>query len=275
MPSRNAPGVRPAARDRVVHAGLSLDELELLRRVSRGRWEVAGDCSSESLSADGAHAPATVSVVSLDCLESSITNPANVMSCADWRGIVLLPAISAGERQQRLARLAPLAQLVLTGLPATPEALYSALVQSRHQSVAEALVSRLGDVHSPLVTVVLREALRLDPQQFTVDLLARAVHMHQRTLRRKLGKLGPRFAPQRVLGWARLLHVAGVVHHSDRTVDEIGELLCFSAAANLHRMLSAYAKVTLQELREHADPVGLLLARLREDLRSDGSLREA
>ncbi len=225
-----------------------------------------GDAAPINVLATQAHD--TVLVLSMQWFVSTSLLTTFTQSLSDWCGVVLVPATTAAERQRWLASRVPRAQLVVTGHAGTLNAPYRALVAVRHQTIASALTALAGHVHSALVTRVLVAALSLPLEHADVASLARAVHMHQRTLRRKLARAHPSCSAQRLLGWARLLHVAWWLRDPARTVEQVSEALQCSAASNVRRMFRHYANLTPQQVRDQPGEHGieLLIVQMRADL---------
>ncbi len=123
-------------------------------------------------------------------------------------------------------------------------------------------------MHSPFVTRVLTAALFLLPDQSSVPSLARAVHMHERTLRRKLSRENVACRVHRLLNWARLLHAAWWLRDPARPLEHVAVVLQCSAASNPSRLFNSYADVTPQQLRDlpGIQGVELLIARMRAEV---------
>ncbi len=268
MSARESAQNQPVPRDRLVVIGLNHDDRDLVVGVARGQWALAFDTGSIPIHVLSQHAHDTVVITSLQWVESVDAFATHLNVFDTWHGVILLPASATPEQQQWLVRRCPLAQVVITGQPGTIIALSSALVTVRHHVVASALAAKVGHVHSALVTRVLLAALSLHPEQSDVATLARAVHMHPRTLHRKLTRAHPPITPQRLLGWARLLHVAWYMRDPSRSVAQIAETLRWSAASNLLRLLQRYAGLTTNELRAEfdVDPVDRLITYMYAEL---------
>ncbi len=268
MSARESARTQHALRDRLVAIGLSRDDNELVARVARGQWALTFDSRPLPVHVLLQHGSDTVVVVSVQWLESVDAFATHQGVFEAWHGVVLLPASARPEQQRWLVQHCPLAQVVITGQPGKTTALSSALIAVRHHVVASVLGARLGHVHSALVTRVLLAALSLHPEQSDVATLARAVHMHPRTLHRKLTRVHRSFTPQRLLGWARLLHAAWWLRDPERSLEHVADVLQFSAASNMRRMFRHYAGVTPQQLRDVPDVQGIerLVALLRADL---------
>ncbi len=268
MSARESAQTQPAPRDRLVAIGLSRDGKELVARVARGHWALVFDSGPLPVHVLLQHGSETVVVVSVQWLESVDAFATHQGVFEAWHGVVLLPASARPEQQRWLVQHCPLVQVVITGQPGTTTALSSALIAVRHHVVASALGARLGHVHSALVTRVLLAALSLHPEQSKVSTLARAVHMDQRTLRRKLSRANRLCTPQRLLGWARLPYAAWWLRDPGRSQELVADVLQFSTASNMRRMFKHYAGVTPQQLRDVPDVQGveLVVALLRADL---------
>jgi AraC-like DNA-binding protein len=255
-------------RDRLVAIGLSRDDRDLIVRVARGHWALVFDSGPIPIHVLSQHEHDTVVITSVQWLESVDAFATHQGVFDAWHGVVLLPGSARPEQQRWLVRHCPFAQVVITGQPGTIAALSSALVAVRHHVVASALAARVGHVHSAFVTRVLLAALSLPPEQADVATLSRVVHMDQRTLHRKLTRAHRSCTPQRLLGWARLLHVAWYVGDRSRSVAQIAETLRWSAASNLHRLLKRYTALTTNELRAESavDSVDWLITLVRAEL---------
>ncbi len=120
--------------------------------------------------------------------------------------------------------------------------------------ISSALLQAIGAVDSMLVRSVLSIALRCAGQGIQVADIAKALHMHERTLRRRLRAEAGALTVQDLIGWARVLLVAWHLRERDRPVVDIANALSFSAASNLHRTVREYTGVTVGALRS-ADPV--------------------
>lgn len=262
----NAARRNGVAKPQVVTAGLSTDERCLVCRAA-GRDSAVVDADDAFwVATAAAEVYGIVLVASLDWLESRSLVGLLGLTTEHWRGVLLVPASASGERQLWAAQHAPVAQLVVIGLNNSALALRDALTRVRHDSVARALVSRIGDIHISFAFYVLARALFIDQEVASVSTLARAMHRHERTLRRQLASTHPCLPPQRILGWARLLHAVWYLRYPELTVEQVTRRVHISAAPNLYRLLRTYTGFTVHQVRTtHADPIDLLLAGFRKD----------
>jgi methylphosphotriester-DNA--protein-cysteine methyltransferase len=145
--------------------------------------------------------------------------------------------------------------LVILGQSRSPDALHAALDVVRHRTVSDALRRRLADAPdlAPLATRALREAVQLLPHERTVPALARALLLTDRTLRRQLECAAPGLTPQRVLGWATLLHMAWYLEASSQwSFDRLAAHLDASSPANWRRLLRKLTGLAPSTLRTSA-----------------------
>ncbi len=269
MSTASAPQAQPIGRGRVLAIGLSVDELQLLRRVARSAWAitVSGDATPSSRSVP--HGDLVVSVVSAGWLLHALGLPGTETTLSTWHGVALVPVLLPPAHQRALARGAPHAHLVLTGQSGTIDALHEALPAVVHDVCVRDIAAVLGEVHDTFITRVVRAAITLPPHRASVPALAGQLHQGERTLRRRLAEYAPNFEPQRLLAWARLLHIASRLRDPSCTLARAIVGLRMSGGGNAGRTLRQLAGMTFSDLRgaESANPVITLLERMRIVLR--------
>lgn len=167
---------------------------------------------------------------------------------------------SAGSVDARLvATLRTLDQVHLVTLdaPDPTRVLWTALERLLAARISEVLYHAIGDLQSALIRDFMAVALCDAGCCVQVPDVARQLHMHERTLRRRLREEEVSLTPQELIGWARMLLAAWHLRERERPVADIANALSFSAASNLHRAMKAYTGVSVQMLR-HGDPVALV-----------------
>jgi hypothetical protein len=259
----------------VLAIGLCSDDLEILRRAARSRWTLSVSARVPLADLEMKLENRTVCVVSASWMLHVLQLPGTAPFFSAWRGVVLLPATLAPEQQVCVAQGAPQASLVISGMPASIEALHDALIGVEHQLRVDILLAALGDLHSPFMTRVLRASIALPPHRASVPMLARALFMTDRTLRRRLSAYGEAAKPQRLLSWSRLLHVACCLRDLSCSLERASVDLELSGGANLVRLLRDCAGMPFSALTSNrsVDPVVLLLECLHAALAGSDSSR--
>ena len=152
--------------------------------------------------------------------------------------------------------------LVTVDAPAPHVALWCALERLLAARVSSAVLREIGEIDSPLIRRVMGVALCGAGKGVTVGEIARALHMHERTLRRKLREENGSLRPQELVGWARILIAAWHLREHQRSIVDIANALSFSAASNLHRLVKQYSGVSIRTLRL-CDPVTVVASSFR------------
>lgn len=153
-------------------------------------------------------------------------------------------------------------QLVTVDAPAPHRALWSALEKLLATRISSSLLREIGDVDSLLIRRVTAVALCKAGGVVKVGDIARALHMHERTLRRKLREENCSLTSQELIAWARILIAAWHLRERQRPVVDIANALSFSAASNLHRLVKQYTGVSIRTLRK-CDPVTVVASSFR------------
>ena len=144
--------------------------------------------------------------------------------------------------------------LLTLDAPNPSRQLWHALERLLAARISSALSSAIGDIDSMLIRRVMIVALCGAAQGLQVADIAKALHMHERTLRRRLRAEAGSLTVQDLIGWARILLVAWHLRERERPVVDIANALSFSAASNLHRTVRDYTGISIRALRA-SDPV--------------------
>lgn len=147
----------------------------------------------------------------------------------------------------------PGVRLVVEDAPDGDRALWLALESALSSGVQAEIRREIGDVEPPLLRSVLFAALRVAFSEVSLDMVARGVGLHERTLRRRLQSTGGP-PPQWIVGWARLFVALWHLRRRAVSVSSVADALGFSAAPNLHRLAKEYTGRSLASLRE-GDPL--------------------
>lgn len=114
--------------------------------------------------------------------------------------------------------------------------------------ILDALGAVLTRPLSDPATTILRRALRLAHEPVSMDALATACKMHERTLRKHWTRHGlPE--PQRFIAWARTLRVAQLLDDRDSTTAAVAEALGFPSPAAMRKLLARCTGTSLARLR--------------------------
>ncbi len=255
MPSRSAARTISLPRDRIVPLGLSPAELPLVQTAAAGRFALVAPHEVRPVVLADAARHDVVHVASMSWWADHHAEPAFAPVLEHVRMVLLLPAHTTGAQQRQLAQKAPRAVVVILGETHSARALHAALDVVRHRTVADALWQQLATAPdlAPVATRSLCEAVQLLPHERTVPALARALFLTERTLRRQLECASPGLTPRRVLGWAKLLHMAWYLEATpDASFDRMAEQLGASSPANWRRLLRELTGLTPNTLRTGA-----------------------
>jgi len=100
----------------------------------------------------------------------------------------------------------------------------------------------------PRVRPLVAYGLKNSHENLTVDLAARALGVHRKTLAERCSVAGSP-PPQIVLGWCRLLSAAILLEEKGRAVDHVAHELGFASGAAFRNMLKRYTGLNPGELR--------------------------
>ncbi|MBY0489473.1 MAG: helix-turn-helix domain-containing protein [Gemmatimonadaceae bacterium] len=164
--------------------------------------------------------------------------------------------------------LAALARLAAAGvadvLPVEQPSIAHHVRSTLSRAQAESLSSRVWRLAAVNVTdsaaSLLRPALRLAHSPISLPVLANAVRMHERSVR-KYCHANALPSPQWIIGWARSLLVAYYLEESGRSIQSIATLLGYKSSSLLANHLKRYTGKTASVLREESPlrTVGRLL----------------
>lgn len=156
--------------------------------------------------------------------------------------------------------------LLTLDAPNPSRQLWHALERLLAARISAALSSAIGDIDSSLIRRVMIVALYRAAQGMHVADIAKALHMHERTLRRRLRAEAGSITVQDLIGWSRILLVAWHLRERERPVVDIANALSFSAASNLHRTVRDYTGISIRALRA-SDPVTMVTQAFQEAVR--------
>ncbi len=225
--------------------------LELVRSAARGEWRVVLGAYEEPPSSYQVERGDVLQVVSPEWLRSV---DGLEFALRDWCGLVLIDSSADAEIAHAVRRAAPSASMAVVGGARAGEAIASTLRRIRVERAAAGILAHLSPATNCIATELLRVALRLDPQSATAKMLAGALHLQERTLRKRLVAQGSSATPRQLLGWARLLHAAWWLRDPDRTIEWVADDVGVSAPPNLYRLCWSYAGLRLRDLRATTDP---------------------
>jgi AraC-like DNA-binding protein len=100
----------------------------------------------------------------------------------------------------------------------------------------------------PRVRPLVAYGLKNSHQHLSVDVAARALGLHRKTLAERCAVAGAP-PPQQVLGWCRLLAAAILLEEDGRAVDHVAFELGFASGAAFRNMLKRYTGLNPGELR--------------------------
>ena len=156
--------------------------------------------------------------------------------------------------------------LLTLDAPNPSRQLWHALERLLAARISAALSSAIGDIDSSLIRRVMIVALYRAAQGMHVADIAKALHMHERTLRRRLRAEAGSITVQDLIGWARILLVAWHLRERD---DRwwISRTHChFRPRRNLHRTVRDYTGISIRALRA-SDPVTMVTQAFQEAVR--------
>jgi len=145
---------------------------------------------------------------------------------------------------------AGVADIIPASRLASPRGMLELVQRHEAEGVAHRVWKQAGlEVNGESATL-LRHALVLAHRPVTLPQLARALRMHERTLRKHCDAYGLP-SPQHVIGWARCLMVAWYLEEPGRSMQSIADLLGFSSPAMMANHVRRYTRRTPSDLRAH------------------------
>lgn len=123
-------------------------------------------------------------------------------------------------------------------------ALTAAVTRHRSDRVWGAIAPETPARVRPLVAYGLKNSY----QHLSVDVAARALGLHRKTLAERCAVAGAP-PPQQVLGWCRMLAAAILLEEDGRAVDHVAAELGFASGAAFRNMLKRYTGLNPAELR--------------------------
>lgn len=146
-------------------------------------------------------------------------------------------------------------------------ALTAAVTRHRGDRVWGAIAPETPARVRPLVAYGLKNS----HQHLSVDVAARALGLHRKTLAERCAVAGAP-PPQQVLGWCRLLAAAILLEEDGRAVDHVAFELGFASGAAFRNMLKRYTGLNPGELRARGT-VTELARQFRAAMTSSGDQR--
>ncbi|MBX9856972.1 MAG: helix-turn-helix domain-containing protein [Gemmatimonadaceae bacterium] len=145
---------------------------------------------------------------------------------------------------------AGVADIIPASRLASPRGMVELVQRYEGDGVAQRVWKQAGlDINTESATM-LRHALMLAHRPVTLPQLARALRMHERTLRKHCEAHGLP-TPQHLIGWARCLMVAWYLEEPGRSMQSIAEVLGFSSPAMMTNHVRRYTRRTPSDLRAH------------------------
>jgi AraC-like DNA-binding protein len=152
-------------------------------------------------------------------------------------------------------------EIAIRGEDDNPLNLRNLIAGALTHSVAGVVLAALRDLLPTHLAPLIRQLLSLTNEPLTPGKIAKLYHRHPNTLREHLSAAG--LPPvNKLIVWIRLFHVAHLLEHGPRSVENVAWSLGFTSASALRNQLHRYAGLTPQELRVQ-NGLGLLLTEFR------------
>lgn len=162
--------------------------------------------------------------------------------------LVYVPLTPAGAKALLAAGRAGAREAILAGHDDVGRALGAVLARASSLSVAERAVQRLSRLTPPEVLAMLAYALRHARAAPDVSDMARALHLHRKTLADQCRRAGAP-PPGELASWGRLVVAAERLSDPGRSAERVAAEFGYSSGSAFANMLKRYTGLTLAEVR--------------------------
>jgi AraC-like DNA-binding protein len=183
--------------------------------------------------------------------------------------LVYAPLTPAGAKSLLAAGRAGVREVILAGYDDVGSALGSVLLRAASASVAERAVQRLSPLVSAEVMAILAYSLRHARTAPDVGDIARALHLHRKTLADHCRRVGAP-SPRELAGWGRLVVAVDRLADPGRSAERVAAEFRYASGSAFANTLKRYTGLALAEIRLRGP--GVVLEALARRLRSKDHL---
>ena len=163
--------------------------------------------------------------------------------CYPWVPLIVLASRGGRDALEMAVRLGRIGVAMLIDMDEHdwPHRLRRVVMANGRAALSNAVWEQADLQLSAAAATIFKVALRLAHEPFTVEQLATACRIHERTLRKYCNREGlPN--PQWIVGWARLLLAGYLLDQGSTEKERVASQLGFNTAIELQKMMHRYLK---------------------------------